>query len=162
MKSTTRFAASSWSIRSRVAAARGMAGVRQRGAHDTPRVLESIRPPIPVGRTDRRYLAAGVRVSKLARERDMLRKLLPIAVGLALSRAASAQTEPPANPANPPPPDPSIPVAYVGSNLRVSLGIDDSGDVLGEILGILGKTDDHAWLRKLLLRPGRGGGGAVR
>jgi len=82
----------------------------------------------------------------------MTRKLLPLAVGLALSRAAFAQTEPPAGAQNPPPPDPTVPVTYVGSNLRVSLGIDDSGDVLGEILGILGKTDDHAWLGDTCLR----------
>ena len=90
----------------------------------------------------------------------MNRKLLPIAVGLALSRIAFAQTEPPANPQNPPPPDPTVPVTYVGSNLRVSLGVDDSGDVLGEILGILGKTDDHAWLGELWL--GHGGAGGVQ
>jgi outer membrane protein OmpA-like peptidoglycan-associated protein len=89
----------------------------------------------------------------------MTRKLLPIAVGLALSRAAFAQSQPPADPPEPPP-DPSIPVTYVGSNLRVSLGIDDSGDVLGEILGILGKTDDHAWLGELWL--GHGGAGGVQ
>jgi outer membrane protein OmpA-like peptidoglycan-associated protein len=89
----------------------------------------------------------------------MIRKLLPIAVGLALSQAAFSEVEP-ANPQNPPPPDPSIPVTYVGSNLRVSLGIDDSGDVLGEILGILGKTDEHAWLGELWL--GHGGAGGVQ
>ena len=81
----------------------------------------------------------------------MTRKLLPLAVGLALSRAAFAQGQPPADPQNPPPPDPAVPVTYVGSNLRVSLGVDDSGDVLGEVLGILGKTDDHAWLGELWL-----------
>jgi len=90
----------------------------------------------------------------------MIRKLLPLAVGLALSRAAFSQGQPPANAQNPPPPDPTIPVTYVGSNLRVSLGVDDSGDVLGEILGILGKTDDHAWLGELWL--GHGGSGGVQ
>ena len=90
----------------------------------------------------------------------MIRKLLPIAVGLVLSRAAFSQGQPPADPRNPPPPDPSIPVTYVGSNLRVSLGVDDSGDVLGEILGILGKTDEHAWLGELWL--GHGGSGGVQ
>ena len=90
----------------------------------------------------------------------MSRKLLPLAVGLALSRAAFSQGLPPANAQNPPPPDPAIPVTYVGSNLRVSLGIDDSGDVLGEILAILGKTDDHAWLGELWL--GHGGAGGVQ
>jgi outer membrane protein OmpA-like peptidoglycan-associated protein len=91
----------------------------------------------------------------------MTRKLLPFAVGLALSRAACAQAEPPASPQNPPPVDPTVPVTYVGSNLRVSLGIDDGGDVLGEILGILGKTDDHAWLGELWLGHGGAGGAQV-
>jgi hypothetical protein len=90
----------------------------------------------------------------------MTRKLLPLAVGLALSRAAFAQSPPPADPQNPPPPDAAVPVTYVGSNLRVSLGVDDSGDVLGEILGILGKTDEHAWLGELWL--GHGGSGGVQ
>ncbi|HEY6985699.1 MAG TPA: OmpA family protein, partial [Rhodanobacteraceae bacterium] len=90
----------------------------------------------------------------------MTRKLLPLAVGLALSPAALAQTEPPADPHNPPPVDTTVPVTYVGSNLRVSLGVDDDGDVLGEILGILGKTDDHAWLGELWL--GQGGAGGVQ
>ena len=90
----------------------------------------------------------------------MTRKLLPLAVGLVLSRVALGQAQPPADPHAPPPVDPTVPVTYVGSNLRVSLGIDDSGDVLGEILGILGKTDDHAWLGELWL--GQGGAGGVQ
>ena len=91
----------------------------------------------------------------------MTRKLLPLAIGLALSPAGFAQTQSnPDMPARPPPVDPSIPVTYVGSNLRVSLGVDQDGDVLGEILGILGKTDDHAWLGQLWL--GKGGAGGVQ
>jgi outer membrane protein OmpA-like peptidoglycan-associated protein len=90
----------------------------------------------------------------------MTRKLLPLAVGLALSEAAFAQAGPPSNPQQPPPVDATVPVTYVGSNLRVSLGVDDDGDVLGEILAILGKTDDHAWLGQLWL--GQGGAGGVQ
>ena len=90
----------------------------------------------------------------------MARKLLPVAIGLALSSMGSAQTPPPGEPGAQPPVDASIPVTYVGSNLRVSLGIDQDGDVLGEILGILGKTDDHAWLGQLWL--GQGGAGGVQ
>ena len=90
----------------------------------------------------------------------MTRKLLPLAVAFALSHAASAQDTPSADPAQPPPPDASIPVTYVGPNLRVSLGIDDEGDVLGEILGVLGKTDEHAWLGQIWL--GHGGAGGVQ
>jgi outer membrane protein OmpA-like peptidoglycan-associated protein len=90
----------------------------------------------------------------------MTRKLLPLAIGLALSPTAFAQTNTAGDPAKPPPADPSVPVTYVGSNLRVSLGVDQDGDVLGEILGILGKTDDHAWLGQLWL--GQGGAGGVQ
>jgi len=53
-----------------------------------------------------------------------------------------------------------VPIHYVGSNARVSLGIDDDGDVLGEILAILGKTDERAWLGQLWL--GHGGAGGVQ
>lgn len=91
----------------------------------------------------------------------MTRKLLPLAIGAALSSAAFAQaTGSSVDPSQPPPVDSTVPVTYVGSNLRVSLGIDDNGDVLGEILGILGKTDDHAWLGQLWL--GQGGAGGVQ
>jgi outer membrane protein OmpA-like peptidoglycan-associated protein len=90
----------------------------------------------------------------------MSRKLLPIAVGFALSRAAFAEVESPAVNPNAPPVDATMPVTYTGSNLRVSLGVDDDGDVLGEILAILGKTDDHAWLGELWL--GQGGAGGVQ
>ncbi|HJT97985.1 MAG TPA: Ig-like domain-containing protein [Rhodanobacteraceae bacterium] len=89
----------------------------------------------------------------------MARSLLPIAIGFALSQAASAQSDAPADPQRPPP-DPSVPITYVGSNLRVSLGVDDDGDVLGEILGILGKTNDDAWLGQLWL--GQGGAGGLQ
>lgn len=89
----------------------------------------------------------------------MARKSLPFAIGMALSSSTFAQA--PGDPGGrPPPADPSVPVTYVGSNLRVSLGVDDDGDVLGEILGILGKTDDHAWLGQLWL--GQGGAGGVQ
>jgi VCBS repeat-containing protein len=81
------------------------------------------------------------------------RKLLATAVGLALSSTGFAQN-------TPPPVDPSIPVTYVGSNARVSLGVNDDGDVLGEILGIFGKSDDSAWLGQLWL--GHGGAGGVQ
>ncbi len=86
------------------------------------------------------------------------RNLLALAIGLALSSAAFAQADPSATP--PPTGDAMIPVTYVGANARVSLGIDAHGDVLGEVLGILGKTDEHAWLGQLWL--GQGGAGGVQ
>ncbi len=82
------------------------------------------------------------------------RKLLTVAIGFALSSTGFAQSNPP------PPVDASIPLTYVGSNARVSLGVNEHGDVLGEILGILGKTDEHAWLAQLWL--GQAGAGGVQ
>lgn len=89
------------------------------------------------------------------------RKSLAVAIGFALSSivvspVASAQ----ATPSQQPPSEGYIPLTYVGSNARVSLGVDEHGDVLGEILGILGKTDEHAWLTQLWL--GQGGSGGVQ
>jgi outer membrane protein OmpA-like peptidoglycan-associated protein len=95
----------------------------------------------------------------------MARKLLPVAIGLALSSTGFAQTQAEIDQGRQPPVDASapvqsVPVTYVGSNLRVSLGVDEDGDVLGEVLGILGKTDEHAWLGQLWL--GNGGAGGVQ
>ncbi len=83
----------------------------------------------------------------------MIRKL-PFCIALALATSANAQ--PPSEPVSG---DATIPLTYVGSNARVSLGVNDSGDVLGEILAILGKTDESAWLGELWL--GQGGAGGV-
>jgi outer membrane protein OmpA-like peptidoglycan-associated protein len=83
------------------------------------------------------------------------RKILVAAIGCALSSGVFAQAT-----ATPPPAEGIVPVTYVGANARVSLGVTDDGDVLGEILGILGKTDEHAWLAQLWL--GQGGAGGVQ
>lgn len=87
----------------------------------------------------------------------MIRKL-PLCIAFALSATASAQ--PPSETASTDRmgSDASIPVTYAGSNARVSLGINDNGDVLGEILAILGKTDASAWLGELWLGDGGAGG----
>ena len=87
------------------------------------------------------------------------RSVLPAAIGFALSSTGLvapglAQT------GAPPPVEATIPVTYVGSNARVSLGINDDGDVLGELLGIFGKTDEQAWLVGGWL--GQGGAGGVQ
>ncbi|WP_440225336.1 Ig-like domain-containing protein [Dokdonella sp. MW10] len=81
---------------------------------------------------------------------------LSLCIGMALAANASAQ-----HAANTPETltgDASIPLTYVGSNARVSLGVNDDGDVLGEILGILGKTDSSAWLAELWLGQHSAGG----
>lgn len=84
----------------------------------------------------------------------MIRKL-PLCIAVALASTASAQA-----PTDRVTGDATIPLTYVGSNARVSLGVNDDGDVLGEILGILGKKDDSAWLAELWL--GQGGAGGVQ
>lgn len=82
----------------------------------------------------------------------MIRKL-PFCIAFALATSANAQ--PPSEPVSG---NASIPLTYVGSNARVSLGVNNDGDVLGEILTILGKTDDSAWLGELWLGQGASGG----
>lgn len=74
------------------------------------------------------------------------RTFLSAAIGLALGSGAIAQ------PAGEPPQprgDASIPLTYVGTNARVALGIDDDGNILGELLGFLGVTDERAWAAQL-------------
>jgi flagellar motor protein MotB len=85
---------------------------------------------------------------------DMIRSL-PLCIAFALGATANAQS-PAESAAN----DPTIPLTWIGSNARVSLGINDDGDVLGEILAILGKDDDSAWLGEIWL--GQGGAGGVQ
>ena len=82
----------------------------------------------------------------------MIRQL-PLCVAIALATTAHAQA-----PTDPSTGDVTIPVTYVGSNARVSLGVNDDGDVLGEILAILGKTDESAWLAELWLGQSSSGG----
>jgi outer membrane protein OmpA-like peptidoglycan-associated protein len=54
----------------------------------------------------------------------------------------------------------SVPLSYVGSDTRLSLGIDDDGNVLGEILKIFGNDGDSSWLAQGWL--GHGGAGGVQ
>lgn len=84
----------------------------------------------------------------------MIRKL-PFCIAFALATSANAQPQP-----EPVSGEATIPLTYVGSNARISLGVNDDGDVLGEILAILGKTDESAWLGELWL--GQGGAGGVQ
>ena len=54
--------------------------------------------------------------------------------------------------------DPSIPITYVGTNARVSLGVNDDGDINGEALGIFGFDGDSAWIAQLWLAEHGAGG----
>jgi outer membrane protein OmpA-like peptidoglycan-associated protein len=87
----------------------------------------------------------------------MRRSLLALSISLALSSAATAQQQPTS--AQPPAAnDASIPLTYVGSNARVSLGVNDDGDVNGEALGIFGFDGDSAWIAQLWLAQHGAGG----
>lgn len=54
----------------------------------------------------------------------------------------------------------SVPISYVGGNTRLSLGVDDDLNVIGEILHIFAIDDDSAWLFEGWL--GNGGEGGVK
>ncbi|HET7843836.1 MAG TPA: Ig-like domain-containing protein [Xanthomonadales bacterium] len=70
----------------------------------------------------------------------MRRQILSAAIALALSHVALAQQ------ATPPPTDATVPLSYVGTNARVSAGIDDEGNFTGEGLFVFGMDADSAWL----------------
>jgi outer membrane protein OmpA-like peptidoglycan-associated protein len=108
-----------------------------------------------------RHGLVGGRARKITGQGEVMerRTLLAAAIGFALSTTGLAQTTP--LPGMPPTGDAVIPVTYVGSDARVSLGVNEHGDVLGEVLGILGKTDEHAWLGQLWLGQGGAGGAQV-
>ncbi len=85
----------------------------------------------------------------------MRRSLLTLSISAALCSPVMAQTNQTSAVA-----DASVPVTYVGTNGRISLGIDNHGDVQGEGLGIFDYTGEHAWLGGLWL--GQGGAGGVQ
>jgi outer membrane protein OmpA-like peptidoglycan-associated protein len=84
----------------------------------------------------------------------MRRSLLALSISLALAAAHAQEPGAPQPPAN----DPSIPITYVGTNARVSLGVNDDGDVNGEALGIFGFDGDSAWIAQLWLAEHGAGG----
>lgn len=86
----------------------------------------------------------------------MRRSLLALSISLALSATAVAQEQ--AAPPKPQANDPSIPITYVGTNSRVSLGVNDDGDINGEALGIFGFDGDSAWIAQLWLAEHGAGG----
>lgn len=88
----------------------------------------------------------------------MHRSLLALSIAMALSAPAMAQDAPPTDGSRPPVNDPSIPLTYTGSNARVSLGVNDDGDVHGEALGIFGFDGDSAWIGQLWLAEHGAGG----
>ncbi|MDC8013822.1 Ig-like domain-containing protein [Tahibacter soli] len=87
----------------------------------------------------------------------MHRSLLALSIALALSAPVAAQDN--ATPEERRPAvDPSVPLTYVGPNARVSLGVNQDGDVGGEGLGVFGFDGDSAWIAQFWLAEHGAGG----
>ncbi len=80
----------------------------------------------------------------------MRRTSIATAIALVLGAPVHAQPAPAE--------DAQVPLTYVGANARVSLGIDEHGDVQGEALGIFGFDGDSAWIGELWKGQGSAGG----
>lgn len=88
----------------------------------------------------------------------MNRSILSAAVSLALAGGATAQDI-----ATAPEPDRSggvVPITYTGDKGRIGLGIDQDGDVLGEILGVFAYDGTRAFLGEGWF--GQGGAGGLK
>src|SRR5690606_12274765 len=85
--------------------------------------------------------------------RTMTRTTLSLALSLALLQPALAQVAPPAA-------EGQVPISYVGSNARVSVGISDDLDASGELLFVFGEDGDSAWLAEAWF--GQGGAGGLK
>jgi outer membrane protein OmpA-like peptidoglycan-associated protein len=83
----------------------------------------------------------------------MHRKLLVVAVGLALWSPIHAQESP-----TPDASEGSVPVTLVSANARVGLGINEEGDVHGEARGYFGDDGDSIWFGEGWLGDGGAGG----
>jgi outer membrane protein OmpA-like peptidoglycan-associated protein len=89
----------------------------------------------------------------------MKRTVLSATIALSFAGAAAGQpvaTAPEANPS-----DAVVPITYVGGNARIGLGIDDEGDLLGELLGVFGYDGTRAFLAEGWLGQGSAGGAKI-
>ena len=82
----------------------------------------------------------------------MHRKLLTIAVALALVSEVQAQQAPVADA------DPNVPITLVSSNARVGLGVNEEGDVHGEARGYFADNGHSIWFGEGWLGDGGAGG----
>ena len=85
----------------------------------------------------------------------MRRSPLAFAIALAVTGNLAAQDVPADRPV-----EGSVPLSYVGGNTRLSLGVDDDLNVIGEILHLFAIDDDSAWLFEGWL--GNGGEGGLK
>ncbi len=91
----------------------------------------------------------------------MRKSVLTAAIVAALPFAtahAQASSEPVGGPETTP--RATVPLSYVGTDTRLSLGIDDDANILGELLRVFGNDGDSAWLAEGWL--GQGGAGGVK
>ncbi len=88
----------------------------------------------------------------------MRRSPLACAIALAFFSGYLAAQDAPA--ARDDTPAASVPLTYVGANTRLSLGVDDDLNVVGELLRIFGADADSAWL--LEGWAGSGGAGGLK
>lgn len=84
----------------------------------------------------------------------MRRHLLAAAIAAAIASPAAAQSS------APPPVDGSIPMSWVGSDTRLSLGVDDDGHVEGEAFHVFANDGDSSWIGQGWI--GRGGAGGLK
>lgn len=81
-------------------------------------------------------------------------RLLAVAIAAAIAAPVAAQSTPPA------PAEGSIPMSWVGSDSRLSLGVDDDGHVEGEAFHVFGNDGDSSWIGQGWI--GRGGAGGLK
>jgi outer membrane protein OmpA-like peptidoglycan-associated protein len=81
-------------------------------------------------------------------------RLLAVAVAAAFTAPAAAQSTQSV------PAEGSIPLSWVGSDTRLSLGVDDDGHVEGEFVRVFGSDGDSSWIGQAWT--GRGGAGGLK
>lgn len=88
----------------------------------------------------------------------MTRTLLSVALAAALAQPVAAQSV--NDQETLPTSGGSVPISYVGSNARVSLGVDQDLRLLGDLFFVLAENDHSAWLAEGWL--GHGGAGGAK
>jgi outer membrane protein OmpA-like peptidoglycan-associated protein len=92
------------------------------------------------------------------KENAVRTRLLTLAIAWALASPLALAQQAPAP--EPGPEGATVPLTYVGTDTRISLGIDDDADVLGEALRVFGNDGDSSWVAEGWL--GQGGEGGLK
>jgi outer membrane protein OmpA-like peptidoglycan-associated protein len=85
----------------------------------------------------------------------MRQRLLVAAIAAILAAPVAAQSTSP-----PPPVEGSVPLSWVGSDTRISLGVDDDGNVEGEAFHVFANDGDSSWIGQGWV--GRSGAGGLK